>query len=130
MMPSKGLASQKVERKDQLLILSNFLLHFEISAVMLWVLKMIRKAQVTYNTFENNIELKRYCNKKMFLSNIFFPVWIENIYFWAIMLIEIVWIDFKMSLQYFWRKKYPFIKMSFYLCIAILCAKILCVTWA
>jgi len=34
-----------------------------------------------------------------------------------------------MSLQYFEEKKYLLIKMSFYLFIAILCAKILCVTW-
>ncbi len=35
-----------------------------------------------------------------------------------------------MSLQYFEEEKYIFIKMSFYLFIATLCAKILCVTWA
>jgi len=36
-------------------------------------------------------KIKRYCNKKInrqFSSNIFFPVLIENNYFWTIMLIE------------------------------------------
>jgi len=47
-------------------------------------------AQFTHNIFAHNIEIKRNCNKKIkrhFSSNIF-SVWMENIYFWTIMLIE------------------------------------------
>ncbi len=47
-------------------------------------LTLLSKAQITHNIFAHNIEIKRHCNKKIkrhFSSNIFFPVWIENIYF-------------------------------------------------
>jgi len=51
------------------------------------------KAHGTHDIFAHIIAIKRYCNSKIerhFSSNYYFsfPVWIENIYFWTIMLIE------------------------------------------
>ncbi len=43
------------------------------------------KAHVTHDIFAHNIEIKRLI---FFSSNIVFPVWTENIYFWIIMLTE------------------------------------------
>jgi len=89
----------------------------------------LKKGQIKVH-FTHNIEIKRYCNKKIkrhFSFNIFFLCelkifFLDNCAYW-----NIVWKDFKMSLQYFEEEN---IKMSFYHFIAILCAKILCVTRA
>jgi len=52
--------------------------------------KRLTKALFTRDIFAHNIAIKRYCNKKTkdIFNKIFFSVWIENIYFWTIMLIE------------------------------------------
>jgi len=59
----------------------------------------------------------QYCDKKIkrhFFIQYFFPVGIENIYFWTIMLIE-TWFENILKCHYtIWKKKYLFIKMSFY----------------
>jgi len=60
------------------------------------------KANVTHDIFA--IEIKRH-----FSCNIFFPVWIENVYFWTIMIIE-TWIEKILKCHYnILKKKYLFI---------------------
>jgi len=71
------------------------------------------------NLVYHNIEIKRYCNKKIFFIQYFFPcvnwkyLFLDNHAYW-----NLVWKDFKMSLQHF-EEKNIFIKMS-HLFIAIL----------
>jgi hypothetical protein len=96
-------------------------------------------AQFTHNIFCTQYwdkMIKRYCNKNIkrhFSSNIFFScviyarvnwkyLFLDNYAYW-----NLVWKYFKLSLQYSELKN---IFLSKYLFISILCAKILCVTWA
>jgi len=64
--------------------------------------------------------------KRHFSSNVFFLcelkicIFLDKYAHW-----NLVWKYFNMSLQYF-EKKNLFIEMSFYLFVAILCAKIMC----
>jgi len=69
-----------------------------------------------------------YKDKKTFFIQYIFPVWIENIYFWTVMLRywNLIWKYLKISLQYFKEFFYQNVFLSFF---EILCAKIFCVTW-
>jgi hypothetical protein len=75
--PSSSSASRNVRERD-------IMFHFIVES----------KGRYTLDIFTHNIAIKRQCDKKIlqnkdhFSSNIFFPVCIENIYFWTIMLIE------------------------------------------
>ncbi len=42
------------------------------------------KDRYTLDIFTHNIVIKRYCDKKIFFHPIFFPVYLENSYFWTI----------------------------------------------
>ncbi len=84
---------------------------------------ILSKALFTRDISTHNIAIKRYCNKKSFLSQYFFSC--EN---WKYLFL-CIWIDFEMSLQYF-DKKCLFIFLLQYLFISILWAKILCVNKA
>jgi len=86
------------------------------------------KAHITHDMFVHNFAIKRWKDifhpKKCFLCDLKIFI-LDNHAYW-----NLVWKDFKTSLQYFDEKKNLLIKMSFYLFVAILCAIILCVKWS
>jgi len=89
------------------------------------------KAKFTHHIFTHNIEIKRYCNKMIkrhFHPIFFFLCELKKFIFRQLRLLKPSLKIFYKGTTIFWRKN---IFLSKYLFIfLILCAKILCVTWA
>jgi len=83
--------------------------------------------RINQNIIFKSIWLFGFWNKRHFSTNNFFSCELKIFIFGQLCLLKPSWKIFYNVTTIFWRKKYTFIKMSFYLNIV---CKILCVAWA